>query len=123
MLYEVITKKVEKKLTPDESFLSDVIEVVKKNLNEKDFSIDNICDIMGLSRSNLFRKLKGLINMSPSDLIIKIKLSHAEELMKKSPLSRISDIAYESGFVITSYSIHYTKLYDGPYCWYIVRNS
>jgi AraC-like DNA-binding protein len=53
---------------------------------------------MGLSRSNLFRKLKGLIQMSPSNLIIKIKLNHAQELMKKNKHQRISDIAYESGF-------------------------
>lgn len=91
-------KNVEKKLTPDESFLSDVVEVIKDNIKQEDFSIDTLCDIMGLSRSNLFRKLKGLIQMSPSNLIIKIKLNHAQELMKKNTHQRISDIAYESGF-------------------------
>lgn len=107
-------KEVKKQLTPDESFLSDVIEVIKNNLTENDFSIDNLCEIMGLSRSNLFRKLKGLIQISPSDLIIKIKLSHAEELMKKKVHSRISDIAYESGFqdpkyFSTLFKKHYGK--------------
>jgi YesN/AraC family two-component response regulator len=107
-------KKVKKQLTPDESFLSDVINVIKENLTEKDFSIDTLCKIMGLSRSNMFRKLRGLIQMSPSDLIIKIKLGHAEELMKKKTLSRISDIAYESGFhdpkyFSTLFKKHYRK--------------
>ncbi|WP_439130894.1 ATP-binding protein [Polaribacter sp.] len=91
-------KKVEKQLTPDERFLSEVIETIKENLTSNDFSIDSLCDKMGLSRSNMFRKLKGLIQMSPSDLIIKIKLSHAEEMMKSKKKTRISDIAYESGF-------------------------
>lgn len=91
-------KTVEKQLTPDERFLSDVIDTIKENITTNDFSIDALCDKMGLSRSNLFRKLKGLIQMSPSDLIIKIKLNHAEELMKKKTHTRISDIAYESGF-------------------------
>ena len=91
-------KKTEKKLTPDESLLSDVVNVIKDNIKEENFSIDTLCEIMGLSRSNLFRKLKKLIKMSPSNLIIKIKLSHAQELMKKQTYSRISDIAYESGF-------------------------
>lgn len=91
-------KGVQKKLTPDESFLSDVVEVIKENIKEQEFSIDTLCDIMGLSRSNLFRKLKGLIQMSPSNLIIKIKLNHAQELMRKKTYQRISDIAYESGF-------------------------
>lgn len=107
-------KEVKKQLTPDESFLSDVIGVIKENLNEKDFSIDTLCEIMGLSRSNLFRKLKALIHMSPSDLIIKIKLSHAEELMKVKSNLRISDIAYESGFhdpkyFSTLFKKHYSK--------------
>jgi signal transduction histidine kinase/DNA-binding response OmpR family regulator/ligand-binding sensor domain-containing protein len=91
-------KEIKKQLTPDESFLSDVIEVIKDNITENDFSIDRLAELMGLSRSNLFRKLKGLIQISPSDLIIKIKLSRAEELMKTKKHSRISEIAYESGF-------------------------
>jgi DNA-binding response OmpR family regulator len=96
-------KTIEKQLTQDERFLSDIIELIKENLTLKDFSIDNLCEQMGLSRSNLFRKLKGLIQMSPSDLIIKIKLSHAEELMKQKVHIRISDIAYESGFYDPKY--------------------
>jgi AraC-like DNA-binding protein len=105
---------VKKQLTPDEYFLSDVIDVIKSNIKERDFSIDNLCEIMGLSRSNLYRKLKGLIQMSPSDLIIKIKLAHAEELMKSKSIHRISDIAYESGFedpkyFSTIFKKHYGK--------------
>ncbi len=107
-------KEVKKELTPDEFFLSDVIDIIKKNIKETDFSIDNLCDILGLSRSNLYRKLKGLIHISPSDLIIKIKLNHAEELMKAKKISRISDIAYESGFndpkyFSTLFKKHYGK--------------
>ena len=107
-------KEIKKELTPDEYFLSDVIDIIKKNIKETDFSIDDLCDIMGLSRSNLYRKLKGLIQISPSDLIIKIKLNHAEELMKTKTISRISDIAYESGFndpkyFSTLFKKHYGK--------------
>jgi CheY-like chemotaxis protein len=107
-------KEVKKELTPDESFLSDVITTIIDNLLERDFSIDTLCKTMGLSRSNLFRKLKGLIQMSPSDLILKIKLSQAEELMKKKAHNRISDIAYSSGFqdpkyFSTLFKKHYGK--------------
>ena len=51
--------------------------------------------------------------MSPSDLIIKIKLSHAEELMKNKPNTRISDIAYESGFQDPKYFSTIFKKYYG----------
>jgi ligand-binding sensor domain-containing protein/nitrogen-specific signal transduction histidine kinase/DNA-binding NarL/FixJ family response regulator len=96
--YILENKTTDKKLTPDESFLSEIVDVIKENIKEQDFSIDSLCEIMGLSRSNLFRKLKKLINMSPSNLIIKIKLNHAQDLMNKKTFTRISDIAYESGF-------------------------
>ena len=46
------------------------------------FSINLISDKTGLSRSNLFRKLKGLVDMSPMDLVIRIKLNHDYRLEK-----------------------------------------
>jgi len=112
--YLLDEEEVKKELTPDERFLSDVIDTIKKNLVERDFSIDTLCEMMGLSRSNMFRKLKGLIQMSPSDLILKIKLDKAEDLMKQKKFTRISDIAYESGFqdpkyFSTLFKKHYNK--------------
>ncbi|NVJ89072.1 MAG: response regulator [Flavobacteriaceae bacterium] len=106
-------KEVKQELTPDERFLSDVIELIKENLTEGSFSIDTLCEKMGLSRSNLFRKLKGLIQMSPSDLIIKIKLNKSEELLKNKKNQRISDIAYESGFQDPKYFSTIFKKYYG----------
>ena len=82
----------------DENFLSEVVEIIKSNITNSEFSIKLISDKTGLSRSNLFRKLKGLTNMSPVDLVIKIKLNHATELLKTNKSLRISDVAYESGF-------------------------
>ena len=96
----------------DESFLSDVINVIEKNLTNEDLSVDTLCESMGLSRSSLFRKLKGLIQMSPSDLIVKIKLNHAESLLKKKSNMRISEIAYASGFQDAKYfSTLFKKFY------------
>jgi len=84
--------------SPDEEFLSKAVELIKENITERDFTIDVLCEKLGFSRSNLFRKLKGLTGMTPSDLMIKIKLNHAVELFKSNQNMRIADIAYESGF-------------------------
>jgi AraC-like DNA-binding protein len=84
--------------SPDEQFLSSAVELIKENITERNFTIDVLCEKLGFSRSNLFRKLKGLTGMTPSDLIIKIKLNHAVELFKSNQNMRIADIAYESGF-------------------------
>ena len=82
----------------DDNFLSEVVQIIKENITNSEFSIDLISDKTGLSRSNLFRKLKGLTNMSPVDLVMKIKLNHAAELLKTNKAMRISNVAYESGF-------------------------
>jgi len=82
----------------DENFLSDIVEIIKMNITNSEFSIDLISEKTGLSRSKLFRKLKGLTNMSPVDLVIKIKLNHASELLKNNTTMRISEVAYASGF-------------------------
>jgi len=82
----------------DDNFLSEVVQIIKENITNSEFSIDLISEKTGLSRSSLFRKLKGLTNMSPVDLVIRIKLNHAAELLKTKADMRMSDVAYESGF-------------------------
>ena len=98
----------------DENFLSDIVEIIKMNITNSEFSIDLISEKTGLSRSKLFRKLKGLTNMSPVDLVIKIKLNHASELLKNNKTMRISEVAYASGFndpryFSTLFKRHYGK--------------
>ena len=78
--------------------MSDVVKIIKNNITNSDFTIDSISQKTGISRSSLFRKLKGLTNMSPVDLVIRIKLNHASELLKNNKSKRINEIAYESGF-------------------------
>ncbi|WP_158275674.1 hybrid sensor histidine kinase/response regulator transcription factor [Marinilabilia rubra] len=99
-----LRKKVDKEelqassVSPDEDFLSRAFEIIKENISNPDFNIDVLCEKLGFSRSNLFRKLKGLTGLSPSDLIIKMKLNNAVELMDEGKEQRIGDIAFESGF-------------------------
>ena len=82
----------------DDNFLSEVVQIIKENITNSEFSIDLISEKTGLSRSSLFRKLKGLTNISPVDLVTRIKLNHAAELLKNKADMRMSDVAYESGF-------------------------
>lgn len=83
---------------PEESFLSSVIDIINANITNHEFSIDHLCDELGLSRSNLFRKMKAISGMSPSDLIQEIKLNKAKQYLKEDPNARIDDIAYKCGF-------------------------
>ena len=84
--------------SPEESFLSGVIEIINANITNHEFAIDDLCDELGLSRSNLFRKMKAIAGMSPSDLIQEIKLNRAKQMLKDDPNVRIDDVAYKCGF-------------------------
>jgi len=116
-IHQILSSKPQDKVSSksaDENFLSEVVDIIKNNITNSEFSIKLISDKTGLSRSNLFRKLKGLTNMSPVDLVIKIKLNHASELLKANSSIRISEVAYASGFnnpkyFSTLFKKHYGK--------------
>jgi DNA-binding response OmpR family regulator/two-component sensor histidine kinase len=95
---EISAKSEKKSQSIEESFLSNVIEILNKNLSNHEFSIDQLCDEVGLSRSNLFRKMKAITGFSPSDLIQELKLNKAKQLMNDDANIRIEVVAYKSGF-------------------------
>ena len=101
LLKQVVGEKQQLKdvvKSPDKHFLSKVVKIIEDNLTNQKFSIDNLSDETGLSRSNLFRKLKGLTGMSPNDFVTQIKMNYAAQLLKNNKGIRISDVAYESGY-------------------------
>ena len=57
---------------------------------------------LGMSRSQIYRKVKALTGLSPSVFIRNIRLGHAQKLLKSSDLN-ISEIAYEVGFSTPAY--------------------
>jgi signal transduction histidine kinase/DNA-binding response OmpR family regulator len=81
----------------DDKFLQKAKEVVDKNLSNSDYTIEDFASAMALSRSQLHRKLRALINNSGSEFINTIRMNYAIELLQKKA-GTISEIAYDSGF-------------------------
>ena len=79
--------------------------------NNFDFSIDQLGLEVGLSRRNLFRKLKALTDMSPSQFIRTFRLKRAAQLLSQKAGS-VSEIAYQTGFDNLSY---FTKCFKETY--------
>ena len=86
----------------DEKFLQHTIEMIEKNMGDCDFDVNNLYPAMNMSRMQLFRKLKALINQSPGELIRSIRLKRAAQLLKQN-YGNIAEIAYEVGFNNLSY--------------------
>ena len=86
-----------KVVSKDKEFLRRLIEFIELNMSNSDLSIDDVCKEMGLSRTQLYRKLKGLVGQSANELIRSIRLKRAAQLIKSNEMT-ISEITYEVGF-------------------------
>ena len=71
-------------------------------MGDSDFTVERLGEEVGLSRVQLYRKVKALTGQTPVDLLKKARLERARLLVKKTDKS-ISEIAYEVGFTAPSY--------------------
>lgn len=81
----------------DGQFLRDAIRLVEENLANFDFTHEQLMDKMNTSKSTLYRKIKSLTGLAPSDFVRNIRLKHACQMLK-GDVGNISDIAYAVGF-------------------------
>jgi signal transduction histidine kinase/ligand-binding sensor domain-containing protein/DNA-binding response OmpR family regulator len=81
----------------DEIFLGKITDCIKKHIDNDEFSVEELGSIIGMSRSNLFRKLKAVTGQTPIEFIYFIRLKYALDLLLERKLN-VSEIAYEVGF-------------------------
>lgn len=94
----------------EQKLLSDFQSYVENHMSEQDLNVDSIASHLGLSRIQLYRKLKSVTSYSPNDLVNVIKLRYAVQLLTVSRKS-ISEAAYETGFSSPSYFSKIFKKY------------
>ncbi len=86
----------------DEEFLKRLNEVILQNYMNPDFSMDEVVEIMNMSRSSFYRKIKGILNLTPNDYIRLERLKKAAELLKEGKMN-VTEICYAVGFNSPSY--------------------
>lgn len=86
----------------DRKFLDRLKAVIDKHLSNSDIKIDDIGAEIGLSRVQLYRKLKAITGLAPAEMLRKMRLQKAYDLIKHSDLP-ISTIAYDTGFSSPGY--------------------
>ncbi|WP_343672312.1 two-component regulator propeller domain-containing protein [Chitinophaga sp.] len=85
-------------ITPvDEKFLKQALDIIEKQIDNPDFSVDEFSKEMFMSRVTLYRKINSLTGKSPLDFIRSVRLKRAARLLEKSGMS-IAEIAYQVGF-------------------------
>jgi len=83
-------------------FLGKLTSVIEKNLENESFSIEILCDEIGMSRAQLHRKIKALTNQSTSEFIRNFRLQRAADLIRQDA-GNIAEIAYKVGFNSQAY--------------------
>lgn len=86
----------------DKSFVKKFRQLLHDNYTESELNVEELGREMGLSRSQLYRKIKALTNYSPNELLRMVRLQKSLELINTSELS-VSEIAYRVGFTSPSY--------------------
>ena len=81
----------------DQEFLNKLEKIILDNIENSDFSVHDLSEKMGMSRTSLYMKLKNMVNLSPQDFIVQAKLRLAKKLLIKGEMS-IKEVAYSSGF-------------------------
>jgi ligand-binding sensor domain-containing protein/signal transduction histidine kinase/DNA-binding response OmpR family regulator len=83
--------------SPDEHLLQRIYEVLKKNLANPKFNLDDVSDELGMSRSLLYKKIKTLTGLSPVEYVRSIKLAEAAMLLKTKRY-KVFEVVYMVGF-------------------------
>ncbi len=94
---EDIPASDEDELEQEDKFVLQIKETIHAHMDEEEFGIYELCHAIGVSRTQLHRKIKALTGHSTSSLIRYIRLLHAKHVLLTTDLN-ISQVAYECGF-------------------------
>jgi len=95
----------------DNEFYARFSKLVNDQMGNPDLNVNMLAEEMGIGRSQFYRKLKALTNYSPVELLRKLRLAKARELLSTTDRT-ISEIAYEVGFSAPAY---FTRVFRESY--------
>ena len=91
----------------ESQFVEKFRTIIQGNLGNSDLNVETISHEMGISRAQLYRKIKSITGISPNDIVREARMRRADRLLETTDKS-VSEIAYEVGFSSPSY---FTKCY------------
>lgn len=86
----------------DEEFIWKLNDIIQANLHNPEFSMEDMADALKMSRSSFYRKIKGVLDLSPNEYLRLERLKQAAQLLKEAK-SRVNEICYTVGFNSPSY--------------------
>lgn len=92
----------DKIISHDRKFIEKTISIIEENIQDYNFDSNELSLLLGVSRSKLYKTIKTLLDIPVNDLIFKIRIKNALQILKEEGLS-ISETAYIVGFKTPSH--------------------
>jgi len=98
-------------LRVDQKFLADLAAIIEGRLDQPGLGVDDIAHSLGVSRTQLYRKVKALLGTGVTEYIQTVRLTKARQLLLQEG-STVADVAYQTGFSSPSY---FSTAFKGKY--------
>lgn len=86
----------------DRKFVNEFAAIVENNISNENFSVEDICKEIGISRVQLYRKLKALLGINVNDYILNVRMQKAKYLLANEDIS-IAEVTFKVGFSTQAY--------------------
>ena len=103
--------KIKETISGDEKMFQKIVSCIEKNLSDTDLSIEKLVKETGFSQSIIYRKIKTLTGLTTNELIRKIRLQQAEQLLKTKKFT-VAEVMDQVGFSNHSY---FSKCFRNSY--------
>ena len=99
---DILKPKKIKMSSMDAVFMEKVTDQLEEEISNSLFGVVELADAVGLSKSQLLRKVKAITSLTPNEFIRSFRLHRAMEMLRQQA-GTVSEIAYETGFQNASY--------------------
>jgi len=90
-------------VTPGEDIPQEFNAIIENNIANEDFSVNDICTELGISRVQLYRKVKALLGYNINEYILDVRMQKAKYLLRNETGLTIAEVAYKVGFSSAAY--------------------
>lgn len=106
-----LSVKEEKAESMDDLFMNRFLKLIEESYADPDFSIEKGSEKLGLSRVHLYRKVKELAGVTPTDFLRNFRLKKAADLLRRRA-GNVNEVAYATGFGSPAY---FSKCFKAAY--------
>ena len=98
--------------SPSEKLVKEGVSVIREQLSNGNFKVETLCESLGVSKIKCYRAFKEVLNTSPSDVLISLRLEKAQQLLSKNKMN-VSEVSFACGFNDPKYFSKMFKKHTG----------